>query len=491
MYLPKPTPPAFTVARWVFSKALGAVFFCAFASLLTQVRGLIGEHGVAPARLLLDVAWQQLGVSALWNLPTLCWLGASDGMLLGICVTGAAVSLALILGIAPGGCSLVLWGLYLSLVSVSSPFLDFQWDGLLLETALLAALALPWRLRPDWEAPAPLPRFGRLLLWWLLFRLMFESGAVKLASGDETWRSLTALDFHFATQPLPLWTAWFAHQAPAWMLRGAGIILFAFELVVPWLIFAPRSWRHAGAWALISLQLVILATGNYAFFNLLTIALCVLLFDDAAWPRRWRERLLSGVVWKTHPDPKRTRILAFAAGAVALLSLQPLLQTVGLPVRWPNPVAPLRSFNGYGLFAVMTKERPEIIVEGSNDGVVWQEYGFKWKPGDVRERPRLAAPHQPRLDWQMWFAALGGRQRNPWMGAFLSRLLEGRPEVLGLLKTNPFPNHPPRYVRALQYDYRFTRFGEGGAWWHREVKGIYYPAITLGAGPSQMPHAAK
>ncbi len=489
MYLPKPRPPGFTVARWAFSRTLAAIFFCAFASLLMQLPGLIGAHGVAPSWAFLDAAWSQLGAAALWNVPTLCWISAGDGMLTGLCVAGLVVSLVMAAGVAPGACSLTLWVLYLSLVSVSSPFLDFQWDGLLLETALLAALALPWRLRPRWETDAPLPRFGRWLLWWLLFRLMFESGLVKLTSGDATWRGLTALDFHFATQPLPLWTAWFAHQAPRWLLRSATVIMFAIELAVPFLILAPRRWRHAGAWAVMALQVVILVTGNYAFFNLLTIALCMLLFDDAAWPRRCRELVVPTVHWTEPPQPRRFQIAAVSAIIVALLSLPPLLATTKLIPRWANPLVPLRSFNGYGLFAVMTTQRPEIIVEGSNDGVVWQEYDFKWKPGDVRARPRLVAPHQPRLDWQMWFAALGGPQQNRWFGVFLSRLLEGRPEVLDLLETNPFPKQPPRYVRAVLYEYKFTRSGEGGAWWRREVKGLYWPAFALGPAPA--PSAAK
>ena len=479
MYLPKPRPPGFTVACWFFARALAAVFFCAFASLLVQVRGLIGAQGVAPAGEFLERAWQQLGAAALWKVPTLCWLNADNDMLMVLCVAGMAVALLMGAGVAPGACSLVLWGLWLSLVSVGSPFLNFQWDALLLETALLAAVALPWRLRPCWETEAPVPRFGRWLLWWLLFRLMLESGVVKLASGDPTWRGLTALDFHFATQPLPLWTAWFAHQAPRWMLRGATLLMFAIELLGPWLILAPRRWRHAGAWALIAFQVAIFLTGNYAFFNLLTIALCVLLFDDTAWPRHWRESVLPSLHGTVPPRPWLVPVCAIVAGIVALLPVPPFLQMVGIIPRWASPYEPLRSFNGYGLFMVMTTQRPEIIIEGSNDGVVWQEYEFPWKPGDVRARPQLVAPHQPRLDWQMWFAALGGPERTWWFGGFLRRLLEGQPEVLGLLERNPFPKHPPRYVRALLYEYHFTRSGEGGAWWRRELKGLYWPAVTL------------
>ena len=480
MYLPKPRPPAFTIAHWVFTRALAAVFFCAFASLLVQVPGLIGKNGIAPAWAFLDAAARHLGGEAFWKVPSLCWIDTSDGTLLGLCVAGLVVAVIMAAGVTPGGCALVLWVLYLSLVAVSSPFLDFQWDGLLLETALLAALALPWRLRPAGETATPRPLFGRWLLWWLLFRLMFESGLVKLMS-DANWRNLSALDFHFATQPLPLWTAWFAHFSPRWLLRGATVAMFAIELLAPFLIVAPRRWRHAGAGALIALQVVILATGNFAFFNVLTIALCALLFDDAAWPRSWRERLVPSAHWTPRPRPALTWGCASVAAVCALLTLPPLLRQARLIDQWSNPLAAFRSFNGYGLFAVMTTQRPEIIVEGSNDGETWREYEFPWKPGDVLDRPRLAAPHQPRLDWQMWFAALGGAPRNPWFGVFLSRLLKNQPEVLGLLEFNPFPNQPPRYVRAVLYEYRFARSDEGGAWWFRDeaTKSLYWPAMTL------------
>jgi hypothetical protein len=482
MYLPKPRPPAFTVARWFFARALAAVFFCAFASLLVQVRGLIGKNGIAPAWAFLDAASRQLGSEAFWAVPSLCWIDSSDGTLIGLCVAGIIVSVVMAAGVSPGGCALALWALYLSLVSVSSPFLDFQWDGLLLETALLAALALPWRLRPAWETDAPLPRFGRWLLWWLLFRLMFESGLVKLMS-DPNWRNFSALDHHFATQPLPLWTAWYAHFSPHWLLRAATGSMFAIELVAPFLIAAPRRWRHAGAWALIALQVGIIATGNFAFFNLLTLALCMLLFDDAAWvwPRSWRERLVPPAHWKSRPRPALVWLCGSVAAVCALLTLPPLLRIAGIIGKWSNPLASLRSFNGYGLFAVMTTQRPEIIVEGSEDGETWREYGFSWKPGDVMDRPQLVAPHQPRLDWQMWFAALGGPQRNPWFGVFLTGLLKNQPEVTGLLELNPFPSKPPRYVRAVLYEYRFARADEGGAWWFREEekKSLYWPAVTL------------
>jgi hypothetical protein len=474
----------FLIARRLFAVALGVIFFCAFASLAVQVRGLFGARGIVPIAEFLAAVEKQLGGGAWVQVPSVFWLNAGDGFLVAMCAAGAVLSLALAVGCAPGPCALLCWAIYLSFCTVGSPFLNFQWDALLLETAFLAIFYLPWSLRPNWSRESRVSRVARWLLWWLLFRLMFESGVVKLSSGDPTWRDLSALDFHFETQPLPLWTAWFAHQLPRWMLRVATAAMFAIEFVAPFLIVAPRRWRHAGALALIALQAAIAATGNYAFFNLLTAALCIPLLDDAAWPARLRARFAATL---DAPAGKPWPLWLFApvAAVIVIVTAIPLVTCFRTGWRWPEPfaglqrgLAPLMSFNGYGLFAVMTTTRPEIIVEGSMDGVNWQPYGFRWKPGDPRDRPRLAAPHQPRLDWQMWFAALGDVRQNPWFVNFLVRLLEGSPDVLDLLGWNPFPRQPPRYVRAVMYDYHFTRPGDA-AWWKREETGLYCPPISL------------
>ena len=507
----------FTLARWLFCRVLGAVFFSAFVSLGVQIRGLSGARGIVPAEPWLNAIVQQLGPSAFWQVPTLCWIDASDTALVIFCVLGAIFSVVLIWGKCfPGPCTLVLWALYLSLCWVTNPFLSFQWDALLLETALPAAALLPWRWNPDWQKSSAATEVGRWLLWWLLFRLMFESGLVKLASNDPTWRpfTFTALDYHFETQPLPLWTAWFANQSPRWLLWLSTGLMFIIEFVGPILIFTPRLLRRIGAVAMVALQLLILTTGNYAFFNYLTIALCLLLLDNEAWPRplrAWFERRWP-VAGRREPEsnaeatsePPSQRPPApwaqwaggTAMGLVVLVTVQPLIQSllslsgIGAISKWPPPFSwldeatrPTMSFNGYGLFAVMTTSRHEIEVEGSNDGVNWRSYEFTWKPGDLNRRPALVAPHQPRLDWQMWFAALGEVRQNPWFINMMVRLLEGSPEVLGLLEHNPFPSGPPRFVRASLYDYHFTRYGDGQpGWWKREPLGIYCPILTLQDG---------
>ena len=483
--------PTHLFSRWLFLRILGVVFLIAFTSLNHQIRGLIGAHGILPAADFLEAVQGQAGSGRFWLAPTLCWINSSDSFLVFLCGAGAVVSCSLILGFAPGASLILLWILYLSLVTVGQTFLGFQWDALLLEAGFLAIFLTPLQLWPDWKTESRASRFARWLLLWLLFRLMFESGVVKLSCGDETWRNLTALTYHYETQPLPLWTSWYANQFPLWLQKLSCLAALGVELAAPFSIFGPRNIRRAGCLAMIALQLLIASTGNYCFFNLLAIALCLLLLDDEVWPRRWRERLITGS--RSRGLSSWPWILAPVGGISLLLSTMQLLETFRVRVPWPDPVvmlfnaaAPFRTFNGYGLFAVMTTSRPEIVVEGSNDGKHWLPYEFKWKPGALDRRPRLVAPFQPRLDWQMWFAALGGVEDAPWFTNFLARLLQGSPDVLSLLAANPFPGAPPRFVRAVVYDYHFTRFGDDPRlWWKRDYKGLYYPAVSLRASSGE------
>ncbi len=466
----------------------------AFASLAVQIVGLVGSQGIAPAAPALERIAGAAGPDRLRLVPTLLWLDASDGAMRALCWSGVGLAVLLILDVAPALCLGLLWGAYLSLVTVGQDFLAFQWDGLLLETGFLAVFLAPWRLRPRLAQPSEPPAPFRWLLWFLLFRLMFSSGLVKLLSGDPTWRDLTALTMHYETQPLPPWTAWYAHQLPAWFHRLSAAIVFGFELVVPFLIAAPRRWRHAGSVLLIVFQALIAASGNYAFFNLLTVALSLFLLDDAALGRwlRWPAPEAGGPT-PAHPGGHPRRWLAWPVGG--LLAILGLALLIGFadrrilrtgPVRWAFAgTAPFHLVNSYGLFAVMTTmttTRPEIVVQGSADGETWRDYPFPWKPGDPGRRPRFVAPHQPRLDWQMWFVALGDCQGSRWLPGLFQRLLEGSPSVLGLLAGDPFPDRPPRYVRALVRDYRFTDAEErarSGRWWRQGEPQLFCPAVTL------------
>jgi predicted DCC family thiol-disulfide oxidoreductase YuxK len=478
--------PTYYAATSLFVRLLGLCYLAAFVSLWVQVSGLVGSHGILPLGPYLDWVRSQTGAERFWLLPTLCWFSPSDAFLHFLCGGGALSALVVTLGFFPAAGLAVCWLFYLSLSVAGQVFLQFQWDLLILETGLIAILLVsPRRLR--FGAGLAASAAPLLLLRWLLFRLMFSSGWVKLASGDPTWRNLTALRYHYETQPLPPWTAWYMHRLPAGVQTLSALFLFLVELAVPFLFFAPRRLRRLACGLTVLLQVLIAATGNYAFFNVLAIALAILLLDDEAFPRRWRERAIAAASRGGRRAWPRG-ILLPASVLLFLVSSLEFAATLSRSLSVPRPavavvqwLSPLRSANGYGLFAVMTITRPEIVVEGSDDGVSWKAYEFRWKPGDVRRRPRFVAPHQPRLDWQMWFAALGSYRENPWFVEFLSRLLEGSPEVERLLERNPFPKTPPRYVRALLYDYRFTDSLEKkatGAWWHREPAGLYCPVLS-------------
>ena len=488
---PAKAAPGYSLSRWIFLRLLGVVYLAAFLSLRRQIRGLVGRRGVLPVADYLEEVRGVTGRERYLLVPTLCWLDPSNRGLDRLCAGGALLSGLLIVGVAPAPVLLLLWADYLSLSVACQRFLGYQWDALLLETGLNAVPFAPLRLWPRLGREPPPPRVALWLLRWLLFRVMFTSGLVKLRSGDPAWRSGAAVGHHYETQPLPAWTSWHMHQLPAWFHRLSTWFTFAVELGLPPLMLGPRRCRQVACAGTVALQLLIAATGNFGFFNLLTVALCVPLLDDRCFPRRWRDRLAV-------PAPARTArrglagrlVLPLAAVPVALSGLE-LLALRGRRPRLPRllgrvreAIAPFRSLNTYGLFAVMTTRRPEIIVEGSNDGRTWLPYEFRWKPGDVRRPPAFTGLHMPRLDWQMWFAALGSFWENPWVLRFLVRLLEGSPEVLGLLRRNPFPGAPPRYTRAVLYDYRFTDRAARkatGAWWRRELLGLYCPVLTLAA----------
>ena len=429
---------------------------------------------------------EQVGSDAFYLLPTLCWFNSSDAFLHFLCGAGAIISVLLMAGLAPVLSLTLLFVLYLSLTIAGQTFLSFQWDILLLEAGFLALFFAPWRWRMNANNPAPFSRVGFFLLKLLLFKLLFMSGVVKLTSHDESWWNLTALDYHYWTQPLPTVIGWWSDQHPEWFKKFSVAFCLVVEIIAPFFIWAPRRLRHVAAGFLVVLQIAIAATGNYCFFNLLTLALCLLLFDDALITRLLKTR---------RPDRVRNnaRVLAIPAIVVLVVTLPinaMFIFSACKPKReWPRPIStiagyiePFRIVNGYGLFRVMTKSRPEIIIEGSADGSEWQPYEFRWKPGALDQAPRWVAPHQPRLDWQMWFAALGNYRQNPWFVSLLERLLRNTPAVTRLLERNPFPETPPRYVRARLYEYRFTTWEEHratGAWWKREESGEYLPAISL------------
>src|SRR6266581_163435 len=424
-------PPTYFWARRWFLRALGLTYLVAFASLWVQVDGLVGSNGVSPLDQFLPAVYERFGSSAYSLLPTLCWFDSSNGFLHFLCGGGVVLSLLLILGIAPALSLVVLFVFYLSLTIAGQTFLSFQWDILLLETGFLSIFLAPWRLwprelmwRPGSATPAtgsPVSRPGLFLLKFLLFKLTLMSGVVKLTSGDDCWWNLTALDYHYWSQPLPTVFAWWADKSPEWFKHFSVAFCLVVEIIVPFFMWAPRRPRLIAAGLMIFLQIVIALTGNYCFFNLLTVALCLLLIDNsvvrAPQSREALRHTRRAPRGRALPDQLRS----YATIAVIILTLPINVWLIFTAFRpdadWPRPLVAiygrLQSFrivNGYGLFRVMTKDRDEIVIEGSADGIDWLPYEFKWKPGDVKRAPGWCAPHQPRLDWQMWFAALGSAQ---------------------------------------------------------------------------------
>jgi len=394
--------------------------------------------------------------------------------------------LLLILGIAPALSLVGLVMFYLSLTIAGQTFLSFQWDILLIETGFLAIFLAPWRLWWTKANEAPISRAAIFLLKILLFKLMVMSGVVKLTSGDDCWWNLTALDYHYWSQPLPTVIGWFTDQGPEGFKKFSVAFCLVVEIVVPFFIWAPRRLRLLACGLLIFLQIAIAATGNYCFFNLLTLALCLLLIDDSIFKRQ-----NATVIDRRYRFMDRLSIYAAVIVMVLTLPLNArLIYSAFKPEEeWSRLLGSIyaraesfRIVNGYGLFRQMTKDRKEIMIEGSADGIEWKPYEFKWKPGDVQRAPGWCAPHQPRLDWQMWFAALGSYRQNPWFIQTVIALLHGKTQVAALFDKNPFPETAPRYVRATFYRYRFTNVEEHrqtGAWWKREELGEYLPSVSL------------
>ena len=496
----------------MFLRLLGLVHIFAFGSLGAQILGLAGSQGILPAAEYLARVQAHLSDQAVWRVPTVFWISASDAALVGVCALGVAIGGWLAVGLFERYALASLFVLYLSVCGVGGPFLAFQWDALLLE---VSAVGLLVTRRGMVSRPRPPDPWALFALRLVLVKLLVSSGWVKLASGDPTWAEGTALVYHYETQPLPTMLAWWAHHLPAIWHRFEVWAVLAIQLCVA--PFALSPWR---AWAfgpLAGLQLLIAATGNYAFFNLITFALCLTLLSDATY-RAIAMRLSASARGQparasargqparasARGQPARAatssgaalspgavgRVTAWGrrilAGGVAVLVAGPFVGTVAPSALPPSleyvnsALRPLRTFNAYGLFAVMTTERYEIEVQGSHDGETWTPYPFVAKPGPVDRAPILAAPNQPRLDWQMWFAALGSRRQNPWFEGLMVRLLQGSPEVLRLFASDPFEGRPPRYVRAMRYRYRFSSPGtRAGTWWTREPAGDYFPVVSL------------
>lgn len=500
----------YRIIGYLFPRLLAGIYLIALLSWNVQWQGLVGSEGILPLEQMmgnLQAVEDRDQTNLFWQFPTLFHWRSHDGFVGGMIYLGIAFAVFVLCGILQGPFLLILWFLYLSLVVTGNVFMGFQWDALLLEAGLLAVFVAPWRLFAPIRPRHDPPRAAILLLQWLLFRLMFLSGYVKWAGGDSSWTDFTALLHHYETQPLPNALSWFAHHQPVWLHKAGCGAMHVIELILPFGIFLGKWGRRSAAAGFITLMTLVMLTGNYTYFNLLTIVLSLTLLDDASLPQRLRSLLLASSTEETRvsfwKNSRQWPAVIFAlpcllftlAAADGFLSgripgHQRLLPEALHSVH--DHAAPLRSFNAYGLFQSMTKERPEILLEISDDGIFWIPIEFKWKPGDLSRRPAQAAPHQPRLDWQMWFAALSPgfipeRDSHPnsptyWFGQFCTRLLQYKQPVWNLLEPPLIPMETVTHVRAKLARYHFTtpeQRRETGQWWRSEPLGQYSPPLSL------------
>ncbi len=521
------------VPRWIFLRALAAIYFSAFYSLLFQIKGLIGPEGILPAQQYLTSVARAMGGAKYWYAPSLFWISSSDRMLMAVTWIGLAAAMVAFLNLWPRLSFLVCWVCFLAFVSASGEFSGYQSDGMLLEAGFLALFFAPRGWMPGWGASDPPSRASFWLLQWEWFRIYFESGMVKLLSGDEQWRNMTAMDEYYQNGPLPTWIGWYAEHLPHWFHAASAAGTLVMELGVVWMLFFPRRVRLICFCIVTPWEIGVILTANYTFLNYLVLSLGFLLLDDGMLrrfvPRRWKLPIVepqdegavgdetlsivtrkgdsaeeaeiatpNGIGERAEAAGKRritrqARIFGLAVSAVLLtwIAYDTTVEMIGIPFRAiPLPTAPVawldpfRIANQYGLFAVMTRGRYEIEFQGSNDGTNWTPYLFRNKPQALNEAPRIYAPYQPRFDWNLWFASLGDWRQNDMVPLTEERLLENDADVLALFKNNPFGT-PPRLVRAVLWRYWFTTLDEKrrtGNWWRREFLGLYAPVITRSAG---------
>ncbi len=518
------------VARWLFLRALGVIYFSAFLSLVFQIRGLIGPQGIFPASEYLKNIAAQVGFERYWYAPSLLWFSSSSHMLMALCWAGMAASVLLVLNLWPRGMLVVCFVCFLSFVSAAGEFSGYQSDGMLLEAGFLSLFLTPGGFRPCLGQTQPPVRAALYLLLWEWFRIYFESGVAKIMSGDTEWRHFTALDEYYQNGPLPTWIGWYVQHLPHWFHATTAFFTLALELALIWAAFLPRRIRIGLFFVVTPWQIGIILTANYTFLNYLVLILGFLLLDDRflmqCLPANWKKPLLDrGAPTAVEPSPLgadalsilepssspsaneraveresfydrwekfrsrlsplRIVIVAFVLTWIfyaATVQMFWMISPVPFPTTPVSLLDPFRIANRYGLFAVMTRGRYEIEFQGSNDGKTWVAYPFRHKPQELDKAPRIYAPYQPRFDWNLWFASLGDWRDNPMVLRTERRLLSNNQDVLALFAANPFPNAPPRYVRAVLWQYWFTSMAEKrehGLWWRRQFLGLYAPAIEL------------
>jgi lipase maturation factor 1 len=508
------------VPRWIFLRALAVFYFSAFFSLLFQIEGLIGPRGVLPAqRYLAALQGEVSSPIRYWYAPTLFWLSAGEHGMMVVTWLGLIASVAAFCNLWPRLSFFVCFICFLSFVTAAEAFSSYQSDGMLLEAGFLALFFAPRGLRPGWGIDSPPSRASLFLLQWEWFRIYFESGIVKLLSGDPEWRNFTAMDEYYQNGPLPTWIGWYVEHMPHWFHAATVAGTLVMELAVVWMLFLPRRVRLVCFFIVTPWEIGVILTANYTFLNYLVLALGFLLLDDRSilWllPARIRATLPEPTmrgdsnlkaeslsILETADDVEESKPLAvrgwtkhfsaarLAVTAVMLIWIAYATTVEMLRMPWPDlplptlPVValdPFRIANQYGLFAVMTRGRYEIEFQGSYDGQNWTPYLFRYKAQALNEAPGIYAPYQPRFEWNLWFASLGDWHENNLVPLTEERLLESDPDVMALFRGNPFGQAPPRYVKAVLWQYWFTSMDEKrrtGNWWKRNLMGLYAPELT-------------
>ena len=512
-----PDRPSRLVPRWIVLRALALIYFSAFFSLRFQIEGLIGPQGILPAQRYLDAVQGVMGLTRFWYAPTLFWISAGSTMMLAVVWAGLIASIAALLNLWPRLSFFVCFLCFLSFVTAAQDFSSYQSDSMLLEAGFLALFFAPRGLRPGLGAVTPPSRASLFLLQWEWFRIYFESGLVKLLSGDEEWRNFTAMDEYYQNGPLPTWIGWYVQHLPHWFHAATVAATLIMELAVVWMLFLPRRIRFICFCIVTPWEIGVILTANYTFLNYLVLVLGFLLLDDRSlqWllPRRLRRATPESTPiaepqeenGETSEDKNRTneedrkgiRAVASSLGAGRLFVTAVMLSWIGyattaemirlpfrslqLPIAPVAALEPFRIANQYGLFAVMTRGRYEIEFQGSSDGQNWTPYFFRYKPQALNEVPGIYAPYQPRFEWNLWFASLGDWQQSNFVALTEERLLQNDPDVLALFRGNPFASAPPRYLRAVLWQYWFTEMREKkstGNWWKRNLLGLYAPELT-------------
>jgi lipase maturation factor 1 len=494
--------PGHLWSRWIFLRALGLIYFSAFYSLYFQIKGLIGPNGILPAVDYLQVVTASLHGQRFWFAPSLLWFGAGNHALMALCWGGLIAAALVALNVWPRVSLALCFVFFLSFVSIAQDFSSYQSDGMLLEAGFIALFFAPSGLRPGLGSANPPSRASLFLLQWEWFRIYFESGVGKLASGDVSWRTLRAMDDYYQNGPLPTWIGWYVQHLPHWFHASATAYTLVTETLIVWMLFLPRRWRIVCACIVTPFEISIILTANYTFLNYLVLLLGIFLLDDRTieWllPKRVQlfvargetnvdtasAKALPGFEWRKVMSAAGMLVSAvclglvfYSATAQLLFKLAPSLPIPEAPVRWLDP---FRIANRYGLFEVMTHERYEIEFQGSNDGKNWTAYPFRYKPQAIDRAPGIYAPYQPRFEWNLWFASLGSWREYRFVLWTEERLLKDDPDVLALFAKSPFAESPPKQVRAVIYQYWFTDLKTKhatGNWWRREVLGDYAPGL--------------